>query len=110
MDYKDIDKAIEVDGDYVVFNLNQAFPPSPGVLAGRWASIVSKEFAIENGGWDGTEATWKQFNNPSEGEEILYDIEDGTGLSERARLSSTPQRGKRSTIDSRNSGSKTPLA
>lgn len=79
MDYKDIDKAIEVDGDYVVFNLNQAFPPFPGVLAGRWASIVSKQFAIENGGWNGTEATWKQFNNPAEGEETLYDMEDGTG-------------------------------
>jgi peptide/nickel transport system substrate-binding protein len=79
VDYKDIDKAIEVDGDYVVFNLAAPFPPFLGVLAGRWASIVSKDFVIENGGWDGTEATWKQFNNPPEGEETLYDIADGTG-------------------------------
>ena len=32
---RDIDKAIEVDGDYVVFNLAQPFPPFLGVLAGR---------------------------------------------------------------------------
>ncbi len=79
VDFKDIDKAIQVDGDYVVFNLKKPFPPFVSVLAGAWASVVSKKFVIENGGWDGTEATWKKYNNPKEDTETLYDKEMGTG-------------------------------
>ena len=33
----------------------------------------------EQGGWDGTEATWQTFNNPATGKETLFDVGMGTG-------------------------------
>ncbi len=77
--FEDIDKTVTVDGDYVVFHLKKPFPPFLGVLAGVWASVVSKDFVAKNGGWDGTAATWKKYNNPKENKEFLYDKECGTG-------------------------------
>jgi peptide/nickel transport system substrate-binding protein len=85
IDFKDIDKAVEVDGDYVVFNLANPFPPFVSVLCGKWAGITSKKWVAEIGGWDGTEATWKNYNNPEEGQETLYDVENGTGPYKLAR-------------------------
>jgi len=79
VDFSVIDKAVEVDGDYVEFNLANPFPPFLGVLAGRWAIILNKSFVVENGGWPGTEATWKDYNNPAEDEETLHEIADGAG-------------------------------
>ncbi|MFW5776748.1 MAG: ABC transporter substrate-binding protein [Spirochaetota bacterium] len=77
--WDEIDNAVEVDGDYVVFNLASPAPYFLGVLAGQWASIINKDFVAANGGWDGTEATWKDYNNPPEDGETLWDIANGTG-------------------------------
>ncbi|MFO7782906.1 MAG: ABC transporter substrate-binding protein, partial [Spirochaetia bacterium] len=68
-DFSEIDEAIEVDGDYVVFNLPNPFPPFISVLASTWAAILDKEWVIENGGWDGTAETWMDYNKPAEGQE-----------------------------------------
>ena len=77
--FDQIDAAVEVDGDYVVFNLPKPFPPFISVIASTWASILDKEWVIENGGWDGTAETWMDYNKPAEGEETLYEIANGTG-------------------------------
>ncbi|MFP4383727.1 MAG: ABC transporter substrate-binding protein [Spirochaetia bacterium] len=77
--FDQIDKAVEVDGDYVVFNLAAPFPPFLSLVAATWGSILDKDWVIEQGGWDGTEATWKDYNKPDEMEETLYDIANGTG-------------------------------
>jgi peptide/nickel transport system substrate-binding protein len=81
--FADIAGAVEVAGDSVVFHLNGgahwelAFLQ---ILCGGWASIVDKEFCIANGGWDGTEATWMDYNIPDAvGDTVLYDIASGTG-------------------------------
>ena len=79
VEFKDIDKAIEVDGDYVVFKLPNPFPPFLGALVGAWASIVDKQFVIDNGGWPGTEANWKDYNGPDTGKDTLQEIASGTG-------------------------------
>jgi len=79
VDFADIDKAVEVEGDYVVFNLANPFPAFLGTIAGYWASITNKSFVIENGGWDGTAAGYPAANNPPEDMETLNSIEDGTG-------------------------------
>jgi peptide/nickel transport system substrate-binding protein len=76
--YEEIDKFVEVDGDYVVFNLKSAFPPFLGVVSGAWASILSKQWVAEQGGWDGS-ADFAKWNNPPEDEETLWDIANGTG-------------------------------
>jgi peptide/nickel transport system substrate-binding protein len=79
LDFEDIDNAIEVEGDYVVFHLKAPFPPLLGIMCGYWATIVDKEFVTSIGGWDGTEASWKQYNGPEEGQEYLYEQASGTG-------------------------------
>ncbi len=78
-DFKDIDKAIEVEGDYVVFHLPNPFPPFLSMMAATWASIVSKPWVIEQGGWPGTEETWKDYNGPDTGKDTLQEIANGTG-------------------------------
>jgi peptide/nickel transport system substrate-binding protein len=64
--FEDIDKAVEVEGQWVVFHLKEEFPPTAflQIIAQTWGSIVSKKWAIEHGDWPGTADTWKQFNNP----------------------------------------------
>lgn len=79
VDFESIDNAIEVDGDYVVFHLKEPFAPFLGILTGYWASVVDKEYVISLGGWDGTEATWRDHNGPAEGAETLYETASGTG-------------------------------
>ncbi len=83
--FKDIDSTVTVDGNVVTFHLKDPFPPFLSVLSGRWASIISKKWVTEIGGWDGTEATWKNYNNPEQGKETLYDQENGTGPYKLAR-------------------------
>ncbi len=77
--YKDIDAAIQAKGTTVVFKLTSPYPAFLSVLAGKWGSIVSKKWVIEQGGWDGTEATLEKYNNPPTGKETLFDIAMGTG-------------------------------
>jgi len=64
VDFKDIDRAVEVEGDEVVFRLKRPFPPFPAILTGSWASILDKEWAVAQGAWPGTEESWQEYNNP----------------------------------------------
>jgi len=77
--FEDIDKAVEVKGDSVVFHLKKPYPPFLSILANTWASVVNKKFVVENGGWPGTKDTWKEYNNPAPGKETLHKIACGTG-------------------------------
>lgn len=79
VDFRDIDQAIEAEGQNVVFRLVEPYPPFLGILAGYWSSIIDKDFSIANGAWDGTAASWKQYNNPDQGAETYYNREMGTG-------------------------------
>jgi peptide/nickel transport system substrate-binding protein len=72
-------KAITVDGDFVVFKLQAAFPPFLQVLCYNASSIVDMEFCIKNGDWDGKADTWQKWNNPAEGEAKLDKVASGTG-------------------------------
>jgi len=79
--FADIDNAVEVDGDWVRFNLSD---PAGGLvflqlLCGPWASIVDKEWCIANGEWNGTGQTWQQFNRPDVSNSYLYNHTNGTG-------------------------------
>jgi peptide/nickel transport system substrate-binding protein len=79
--FDQIDDAIEVDGDWVVFSL--VHPASAlaflQILCGTWASIVDKEWCIANGEWDGTEQTWEGYSNSYREDSYLYDHTNGTG-------------------------------
>jgi peptide/nickel transport system substrate-binding protein len=79
--FSQIDNAVQVDGDWVVFRLSDpawrlAFLQ---ILCGPWASIVDKEWCVANGEWDGTEETWTDYNDPEGGTSALWDETNGTG-------------------------------
>ncbi len=74
-----INNAITVNGDKVTFHLKQAFAPFLSIMANTFGVIVDKKWVIANGGWDGTAATWKKYNNPPQNKETLSNIAMGTG-------------------------------
>jgi len=76
---EDIKNAVEVDGDWVQFNLVAPYEPFMQILAGPWGSIVDKEWCIENGDWDGTQESYEALNDPEAGGSPLQSIANGTG-------------------------------
>ncbi len=78
INFKDAEKAVRVDGQNVVITLKQPFAPFLGIIA-RWGYITPKKWVAEHGGWDGTEATWKEFNNFEKQSSYLFDHMNGSG-------------------------------
>ena len=78
VNFKEAADAVQVQGDNVVIRLKKPFAPFLGVLA-RWGYIVPKKWVAEHGGWDGTEETWKRFNNFEKQSSYLFDHMNGTG-------------------------------
>jgi peptide/nickel transport system substrate-binding protein len=81
----DITDAVEVDGEWVQFNLAAPYEPFLQILCGSWGGIVDKEWCIENGDWDGTEASYATLNDPAAGGSPLQSIANGTGPFELER-------------------------
>ena len=79
--FADIDAAVEVDGEWVVFTLDDGAYAAPWlqILCGPWASIVDMEWCIANGEWDGTEADAPNHNNPERQDSYLFTHSSGTG-------------------------------
>jgi peptide/nickel transport system substrate-binding protein len=75
----EIESKVEVDGQWVQFNLAAPYPPFLQILSQTWASIVDKSWCIANGDWDGTEASYESLNNPASGASPLQQIMNGTG-------------------------------
>ena len=82
--YQDAAKAVQVKGDSVVITLPKPFAPLLSVLA-SWAPVVSKQWAIKNGDWDGTEAAWIKYNNPRKETSPFYERANGSGPFKLAR-------------------------
>jgi len=76
--YKDAARAVEVRGNNVILRLPAPFSPLPTILA-MWAPVVSKRWAIQNGDWDGTEATLPKFNNFKKESTPFFERANGTG-------------------------------
>ena len=76
-----IDTAVEVDGDNVVFHLAQPYAPFLNILAhaGSWSAIINKSWSIEQGAWDGQADTWWEYHDPTNENDPLYSITNGTG-------------------------------
>lgn len=49
------------------------------ILAGSWCSIISKEFTIAHGGWDGKQENWLSWHDRAKEQMALYRIANGTG-------------------------------
>jgi len=85
MPLEDITSKVEVEGDWVQFNLVAPYEPFLQILAGSWGSIVDKEWCIANGDWDGTQASYEKLNDPASGDSPLQSIANGTGPFELER-------------------------
>src|SRR3990172_2972155 len=60
-------------------NLAQPWGPFLATLAQTWGAAMDKEWAIENGAWDGDCATWQNFYAPGAENDELSQIINGTG-------------------------------
>jgi len=76
---EEIMSKVEVDGQWVQFNLVGPYEPFLQILSQPWGSIVDKEWCIENGDWDGTQASYEALNDPASGGSPLQEIMNGTG-------------------------------
>lgn len=73
--FDEINRAITVRGkDTVVFNLAKPFVPFTAVLAHTASAIYSKAAAIKAGEWNGTKATWEQYNNVAAASSKFNDV------------------------------------
>lgn len=84
VDFNEAAQAIRVEGDNVVVTLKRPFAPFLSIVA-RWSYVVSKNWAVARGGWDGTEQTWKQFNNFAKDASPFFSASNGTGPFQVAR-------------------------
>ncbi len=84
VDFNEAAQAIRVEGDNVVVTLKRPFAPFLSIVA-RWSYVVSKNWAVARGGWDGTEQTWKQFNNFAKDASPFFAASNGTGPFQVAR-------------------------
>jgi peptide/nickel transport system substrate-binding protein len=63
----------------LTFNLAQPWGPFIATLAQTWGAAMDKEWAIENGAWDGSCETWQNFYAPGSENNELTAIINGTG-------------------------------
>jgi len=82
---EDIMATVEVDGQWVQFNLAAPYEPFLQILCGPWGSILDKEWCTANGDWDGTQASYEALNDPPSGGSPLQSIANGTGPFELER-------------------------
>lgn len=76
----DLTSVVEVvDDDWVEFYLAAPYEPFIQILCGWWGGIVDKDWCIENGDWDGTQASYEALNNPESNAWPLDLITNGTG-------------------------------
>lgn len=83
--FEQIDEAVEVCGNNIVFHLANSYPPFLDVIAGTWCSVVNKDWVVEQGGWSGEEADWTEFNGSKKEESVLFNAVMGTGAFEFVR-------------------------
>jgi peptide/nickel transport system substrate-binding protein len=63
----------------LTFNLAQPWGPWLATLAQSWGSAMDKEWAIENGAWDGDCETWTDYYAPGPANDELTAVINGTG-------------------------------
>jgi peptide/nickel transport system substrate-binding protein len=78
--FADIARAVRCDAQgRLVFNLVARDPAFVSKLASQAGVIFSKAWAIRNGEWDGTEATWANYIGWTKEDSYLNTRENGTG-------------------------------
>ncbi len=76
--WADIERAVNAQGNAVVFRLKNPFAPFLTIVA-AWTSIMSRKWAASHGDWDGGPTTWQKYNNPKDQDRYQFNHMDGTG-------------------------------
>jgi peptide/nickel transport system substrate-binding protein len=63
----------------LTFNLAQPWGPFIATLAQTWGVAMDKDWAVENGAWDGSCETWQNYYAPGSENDELTAIINGTG-------------------------------
>lgn len=76
-----VQATVEADDENMTltFHLFQPWGPFLATLAQSWGAAIDKEWAIENGAWDGTCDTWVDHYAPGAENDELSTIINGTG-------------------------------
>jgi peptide/nickel transport system substrate-binding protein len=76
-----VQQAITFDNNAgtVTLHLKQAYGPMLQILTGSWASVVSKQWVVSKGGWDGNCADAQKFHDPKAETDELFNTTNGTG-------------------------------
>lgn len=95
--YAELDKAISVDGNKVVFNLPKPNPTFLSVVVhdNGLGAIIDKEWSIEQGAWDGSPETIAEYHDPAKESDPLHEQTNGTG----PFMLNTWEKGKRIALD-----------
>lgn len=78
IDFKDVEKAVRVEGGDVVVRLPKPFAPFLSVIA-RWSYVMPRSWAAAHGEWDGSGTTWRAYNNPDKERSHFFANMNGTG-------------------------------
>lgn len=79
--YAYLEKAIEIDGNNVIFHLAEPYPPFLSILARNngVSAILDREWCIEVGDWDGQPTSIAKYYDPTKEADPLYYKMNGTG-------------------------------
>jgi peptide/nickel transport system substrate-binding protein len=76
---EEIKSKVDVDGQWVQFNLAAPYEPFLQILSSSWGSIVDKDWCIQQGDWNGTQESYEMLNDPLSASSPLNAITNGTG-------------------------------
>ena len=76
---EEIKNKVQVDAQWVQFNLATPYEPFLQILASSWGSILDMDWCIANGDWNGTEESYEALNSPIPGGSPINSISNGTG-------------------------------
>ncbi len=75
---KQIDCAVEIEGNKLVVNLKRPFAPFLSIIA-RWSYVMNKDWCVRNGEWDGRYETLAEYSGRSKEKSYLFKHMNGTG-------------------------------
>ncbi|MFW6381018.1 MAG: ABC transporter substrate-binding protein [Bacillota bacterium] len=79
--YAELEKKVEIEDNSIKFHLDKPYPPFLNIMVqdANLSSVLSKDWTIDQGGWDGSPETIAEYYDPTKEDDPLYDKMMGTG-------------------------------